>query len=90
MIPGFIDEYDLTCYTENRKTGVPGTGGNMKYYYRVGGGWVLCLMCVYECKVGAIRIEENHSAVIDETRCVGCGRCADNCQAEAIVRVERT
>lgn len=90
LIPTFIDARGMPCYTESRNAGIAGTGGSMRYYYQVRGGCVLCLMCVYECKVGAIRIEENRSVVIDETRCVGCGRCADNCQAEAIVRVERT
>ena len=61
----------------------------MKYYYRVRGGCVLCLMCFYECKVGAIEIHENESAWIDPAKCVGCGRCYQNCQNEAIERVER-
>jgi ferredoxin len=56
--------------------------------YRVGGGCALCLMCVYECAVGAISINENVSAVIDESKCVGCGRCYNNCQAEAIIEVK--
>ncbi len=58
-----------------------------KTYYSVGGGCVLCLMCFDECAVGAIHIEENVSSVIDKDKCVGCGRCAANCQAEAIVKI---
>ena len=60
----------------------------MSVKYKVGGGCVLCLMCVYECPVNAISIIEDVSAKIDETKCIGCGRCFRNCQREAIVRVE--
>ncbi len=58
-----------------------------KTYYQVSGGCVICLMCVDECPVGAIHIEENISSVIDSSKCIGCGRCASNCQAEAIVKI---
>lgn len=61
----------------------------MKYKYQVGGGCVLCLMCVYSCPMKAISIMENVSTVIDESKCVGCGKCFDNCQTEAIIRVEQ-
>ena len=37
----------------------------MKTKYKVDGGCVLCLMCVYECPVGAISIIENESTKID-------------------------
>lgn len=56
--------------------------------YTVKGGCVLCLMCVYECPVGAISIKENVSAVIDANKCIGCGRCYKNCQAAAITPKE--
>ncbi|MGN1048602.1 MAG: DUF362 domain-containing protein [Eubacteriales bacterium] len=59
----------------------------MKTYYKVEGGCVLCLMCMDECPVGAIHIEENVSSFIDKDKCIGCGRCARNCQAEAIIPV---
>ncbi|MBQ8528121.1 MAG: 4Fe-4S binding protein [Clostridia bacterium] len=45
-------------------------------------------MCVYECPVGAITIEENVSTVIDPDKCIGCGSCYRNCQTGAIVKVE--
>jgi energy-converting hydrogenase B subunit K len=61
----------------------------MKYKYRVSGGCVLCLMCVYECPVGAISIKEDVSTVIDEEKCIGCGSCYRNCQTGAIVREEK-
>lgn len=56
--------------------------------YKVAGGCVLCLMCVYECPVGAISIMENVSTRIDPDKCIGCGSCQQNCQAEAIIEVE--
>lgn len=61
----------------------------MKTKYKVNGGCVLCLMCVYECKVGAISIHENESVSIDENKCVGCGKCYNNCQTGAIVKIEK-
>ena len=60
----------------------------MKVKYKVDGGCVLCLMCVKECPVGAIRIEENVSARIDTEKCIGCGRCYNACYSEAIVKVK--
>ena len=55
--------------------------------YKVDGGCVLCLMCVYECPVKAISIKENESTVIDEDKCIGCGKCYRNCQTGAIVKI---
>ena len=60
----------------------------MSIKYRVNGGCVLCLMCVYECPVGAISIKEDVSTVIDEEKCLVCGSCYRNCQTGAIVKVE--
>ncbi len=60
----------------------------MKQYCRVRGGCKLCLMCVYECPVGAIEIHENVSVYIDPDKCIGCKKCLKNCQAEAIEIVE--
>ena len=60
-----------------------------RFYYQVGPGCVLCLMRVYECPVKAISIHEDESACIDADKCIGCGRCAYNCQSEAIHRLER-
>ena len=60
----------------------------MKTKYQVGGGCVLCLMCVYECPKKAITIEENVSTHIDLAKCIGCGRCYDACQSEAIIPVK--
>lgn len=60
----------------------------MKTIYKVRGGCVLCLECFYSCPVRAIEIIENVSAKIDPKKCIGCGRCHDNCQPEAIVKVK--
>lgn len=60
----------------------------MKTKYTVNGGCVLCLMCIYECPVGAISIKENETTVIDGDKCLGCGKCYKNCQTGAIVKVE--
>lgn len=56
--------------------------------YRVKGGCVVCLMCIYECPVGAISIKTDETTVIDEEKCIGCGSCYRNCQTGAIVKVE--
>lgn len=55
--------------------------------YEVGGGCVLCLMCVYGCPVRAIEIVENVSTKIDLDKCIGCGKCEASCQAEAIIPI---
>lgn len=60
----------------------------MKTVYKVDGGCVLCLMCVYQCPVKAITIIEDVSTEIDPAKCLGCGKCAKICQAEAIVEEE--
>ena len=61
----------------------------MKTIYKVRGGCVLCLECFYSCPVRAIEIIATVSAKIDPEKCIGCGRCYDNCQPEAIVKVKQ-
>ncbi len=58
-----------------------------KVIYRVEGGCAICLECLSVCPAGAITIEADVTAHIDPAKCIGCGRCYRNCQAEAIVRV---
>jgi len=58
----------------------------LKIRYRVRGGCTLCVMCYYVCPVHAISMKPNVTAVIDEEKCIGCGKCMQNCQAEAIVK----
>lgn len=62
---------------------------NSKYYYSVDGGCVLCMMCTFECRWDAIYMEDGVSARIHADQCMGCGKCADNCQVQAIIRHER-
>ena len=41
-------------------------------------GCIACGICVKNCPMGAIRLEDNHP-VIDESLCVSCGMCASKC-----------
>ena len=43
-----------------------------------------CGICVDECPVGAIDIEDNVRAAIVESDCIRCGRCHDACPQEAV------
>ena len=42
-----------------------------------------CGLCVENCPVGAIKIENNISK-IDESICINCGLCQENCPVDAI------
>ena len=55
--------------------------------YTVIGGCVLCATCETVCPVKAVRLDAD-GAHIDPAVCTGCGRCFENCPAEAIARVE--
>jgi len=59
-----------------------------KVTYRVAGGCALCMTCIYECPRQAIHLIEDVSAVIDEEKCIGCGKCYAACQPGAIVPIE--
>ena len=43
-----------------------------------------CSLCVNECPVGAIELNVDGFAEIDEGECVRCGRCHDVCPQEAV------
>ena len=58
-----------------------------KRKFRVGEGCALCMTCIYQCPVKAITLVEDASAVIDEEKCVGCGRCYHSCQPGVITEV---
>jgi len=45
---------------------------------------VSCGVCVDDCPVGAITLEENQTAVINEDECIRCGQCHDICPQEAV------
>ena len=59
-----------------------------KIKYKVGGGCVKCMTCIYQCPRLAIKIIPNVSAYIDPEKCVGCGICSESCQPEAIIPYE--
>ena len=44
---------------------------------------VACGVCVEECPVGAISMNE-HAAVIDQKACIRCGKCHEICPHEAV------
>jgi len=54
--------------------------------YRITRGCTQCGTCIFECRVGAIQ-ETDHGFIIEDAKCVGCGRCYQNCASEAIERV---
>ncbi len=43
-----------------------------------------CGVCVEECPVGAIQLDSDDVAAIDEAACVRCGRCHDVCPHDAV------
>jgi Pyruvate/2-oxoacid:ferredoxin oxidoreductase delta subunit len=57
------------------------------FVYRVDAGCCFCQECIYVCPVGAISMD-NKGAHVDESKCKGCGICANNCASEAIVKIE--
>jgi len=48
-----------------------------------------CLVCMEYCPVGAIYTDQKGRPVVDETVCVGCGLCEENCPVtgESAIRV---
>ena len=49
---------------------------------------IKCLLCWLYCPEGAINRAEDDSVEIDYSYCKGCGICASECPAKAIVMVE--
>ena len=45
---------------------------------------VSCGVCVDECPVDAITLNEAQKAIINEDECIRCGRCHDVCPQEAV------
>ena len=45
-----------------------------------------CKKCEKSCEAGAIKVE-NNLAVIDYSKCIGCGVCADVCPMHTIVKL---
>ncbi|MBE6702158.1 MAG: 4Fe-4S dicluster domain-containing protein [Ruminococcaceae bacterium] len=55
--------------------------------YQVTDGCCFCTECQFVCPVGAITMDSG-GAHIDGGKCIGCGKCAQNCASEAIERKE--
>jgi len=55
----------------------------MAKIYAVTRGCTKCGWCVHECPAGAI-LWDKTGAHIDPDKCVGCGKCYENCASEAI------
>ena len=45
---------------------------------------IACGMCVKQCEVGAIKLEDN-LAVIDQNLCNGCGKCKSACKRGVLI-----
>lgn len=45
---------------------------------------VSCGVCVDDCPVGAIALNEDQKACINEEECIRCGQCHDMCPQEAV------
>lgn len=46
-------------------------------------GCIGCCLCVKQCEAGAITVT-NNVAIIDYSKCVGCGKCAEKCPSKII------
>jgi ferredoxin len=45
---------------------------------------VSCGVCVDDCPVEAITLEQDQKAVIDEDECIRCGKCHEVCPEDAV------
>lgn len=46
-------------------------------------GCIGCMLCTKQCEFGAITVE-NNVAHIDQSKCTGCGKCAEKCPKKVI------
>ncbi len=53
-------------------------------YYVVPEGCISCQICVGQCPVDAITMDDNDLAVIDPEICINCGICASGCPTSTI------
>ena len=60
----------------------------MPKQYAVVAGCVGCDVCRWLCKAEAITFDHN-GAHVDPEKCVGCGKCVENCQSYSIKMVNR-
>ena len=47
-------------------------------------GCIGCHLCEKNCEYDAVHVEDN-IAYIDQSKCVGCGKCAEKCPKKAII-----
>ncbi|MEL7621969.1 MAG: 4Fe-4S dicluster domain-containing protein [Clostridiales bacterium] len=60
-----------------------------KYFVSNGCQGCLAHPCIEACPVDAIAIGENRKSLIDQDRCIKCGRCRSVCPYSAILKLER-
>ncbi len=48
-------------------------------------GCIGCMLCTKQCEFDAIKVE-NNIAHIDQTKCTGCGKCAEKCPKKIIIK----
>ncbi|MCK5786335.1 MAG: 4Fe-4S binding protein [Candidatus Sabulitectum sp.] len=53
-------------------------------YYVIPEGCISCQICVGQCPVNAITMDDNNMAVIDPEICINCGICASGCPTSTI------
>ena len=53
-------------------------------YYVIPAGCIGCGICINECPVNAITMDDNNIAVIDPEICINCGICAGSCPTATI------
>ena len=46
-----------------------------------------CTLCARNCPVGAITGSVKQKHVIDQTKCIKCSKCLDNCRFNAIDKI---
>jgi [FeFe] hydrogenase (group B1/B3) len=45
--------------------------------------------CMNVCPKGAISVDKEHHSVIDQSKCIKCGKCVNQCPYHAITKIER-